>query len=55
MTTEAIIRVDKCIDKVDEILRNYGDDNEEYEDSQYHTTASADKDRKLVLTELISV
>ena len=41
-TTEMVIRVGKCIDNVDEILRNYDDDNEEYGDSQYHTTESAD-------------
>ena len=54
-TKGAIIREGKCIDKVDEILRNYDYDNKQYGDSHYHTTASSDKDRKLVLTELISI
>ena len=41
---------------MDELLvRNYDKDNEVQSESGYHTNASADKDRKLVLDELNSV
>ena len=54
-TKDAIIRVGKCIDKVDEVLKNYDEDNEVQSESGYHTRASIDNDRKLVLDQLNSV
>ena len=54
-TKNAIIRVGKYIDKVDELLRNYDQDNKVQSESGYHTRASVDKDLKLVLDQLNSV
>ena len=41
-TKDATIRVGKCIDEVDEVLRNYDDDNEVQSESGHHTRASTD-------------
>ena len=54
-TKDAIIRVGKCIDQVDEVLRNYDVDNEVQSEFGYHTRASTEKDQKLVLDQLRSI
>ena len=51
----AIICVGKCIDKVDELLRNYDEDNEVQSETGFHTNASADKDHYVIVNSLIQI